>query len=85
MYSFCLFPKTYSTIFQVNSNEAAGKFAQRFRNFPILMWGLDNILSQSNIMLCFFTRVRVNAIFYEFIIKPKYSLSWHGKNIDFDG
>ena len=51
----------------------------------ILTWGLDNISSQNNNIFCFLTGVRVNVIFVEFIIKPKYSISWEGKNRDFDG
>ena len=73
-------------------NFPCGTAMKLFENFPsscesflILTWGLDNILSKSNTIFCFFTRVRVNVIFIEFIIKPKYSISWHGNNIDFDG
>ena len=60
-------------------------FPSSCQTFLILTWGLDNISSQSNKIFCFFTRVRVNVIFVESIIKPKYSISWHGNNMDFDG
>ena len=60
-------------------------FPSSSETFLILTWGLDNISLQSNNFFYFFTRVRVNGIFAEFIIKPEYSISWHGDNIDFDG
>ena len=59
-------------------------FAKTFSTI-LLVGQHDNISSQSNIILCFFTMVRVNVTLIELIIKPKYSISWHGKNIGFDG
>ena len=45
-------------------------FPSSCETFLVLTWGLGNISSQSNKVFCFFTRVRVNVIFVEFIIKP---------------